>query len=215
MFTRDGLILKFSKYSRYHQNIYNQIVHFITIPLIIHTLMCILSYAQLETFDNVYGGHIISVHAGIIILIASMIIYPSIDVPSGLVLVIYMVISYLCANVYYYYVPLAYYTKLGIVIGVHVVSWIVQIAGHYVFEKNKPAFTNGCQAFVDAVLIAPIFVFLEIMFLCGYNKSLQREIEIRHLTDVYTITADYYDQPDQPEQRLIINASGKNYATIS
>lgn len=187
MFSRDTLLLKFSNYSKYHQNIYNLIVRFITIPIIIYTLMCILSHFQIKIFNDNYGGNVISIHGGIIIVIMSL-IYPFVDVPSGILLFVFMIIAYLCSNLFYFYVPLGYITKLGIVSGIHVISWMIQIMGHYVFEKNVPLFGNCRQAFVDAIFVAPIFVCLEIMFLCGYNKSLRREIEIRHLTEVHVDT---------------------------
>ena len=61
--------------------------------------------------------------------------------------------------------------KIGIV--AHVVAWIMQFVGHGIFEKRAPAlFDNLVQAFV----MAPLFVLMEVFFMFGYKPKFQEQI---------------------------------------
>jgi len=56
---------------------------------------------------------------------------------------------------------------------IQVIGWGAQFLGHYAFEGRAPAlFDNVMQAFV----MAPFFVLLEVLFFCGYRKDLQRSL---------------------------------------
>ena len=58
-------------------------------------------------------------------------------------------------------------------LGLHVVSWIVQFVGHGVFEGRAPAlFTSLYQSLV----LAGLFVWLEILFSLGYRPELQARL---------------------------------------
>lgn len=59
------------------------------------------------------------------------------------------------------------------VMAIHVMCWIAQFVGHFVFEGRAPALmTNLYQAF----LMAPIFVLMEMVFLAGGKKKLYKSI---------------------------------------
>ena len=60
-----------------------------------------------------------------------------------------------------------------IAIIIFVLSWIVQFLGHCIWEKNRPALLTNLY---QAILIAPFYIYLELLFLCGYNKDLQDRI---------------------------------------
>ena len=64
---------------------------------------------------------------------------------------------------YYFYLNISNAWLYAIII--HIISWILQIIGHIVFEKNKPAFRDSL---IQSFLIAPFFILLEIMFVFGY-----------------------------------------------
>jgi uncharacterized membrane protein YGL010W len=59
-------------------------------------------------------------------------------------------------------------------IGFFVVGWIIQFAGHW-YEGRKPAFVDD----LTGLLVGPMFVSAEGMFMLGWNKSLQNAIEQR------------------------------------
>jgi uncharacterized membrane protein YGL010W len=64
-----------------------------------------------------------------------------------------------------------------------VVGWVFQFAGHY-YEGRKPAFVDD----LVGLLVGPMFVVGELMFMLGWAKPLQDEIERRvgptHLRDL-------------------------------
>jgi uncharacterized membrane protein YGL010W len=62
----------------------------------------------------------------------------------------------------------------SIAIAVHVVSWIAQFVGHGKFEGRKPALLDNL---VQALFLAPLFVWYEVLFKMGLYKKLQAEVE--------------------------------------
>lgn len=66
--------------------------------------------------------------------------------------------------------------------GVFIVSWIAQFIGHGAFEGRAPALLDNL---VQAVVLAPFFVWMEFLFKLGYrpelrarvDKQIEREIE--------------------------------------
>jgi uncharacterized membrane protein YGL010W len=65
-------------------------------------------------------------------------------------------------------------TWLAAGIGLFVVGWAIQFVGHH-YEGRKPAFVDD----LTGLMIGPMFVFAEMMFLLGWNKPLLAEIEAR------------------------------------
>lgn len=57
---------------------------------------------------------------------------------------------------------------------IFVLSWIFQFVGHGVFEGRAPALLDNL---VQALVMAPFFVFLEILFKFGYRPELQARVE--------------------------------------
>jgi uncharacterized membrane protein YGL010W len=62
--------------------------------------------------------------------------------------------------------------KIAII--VHVVSWIAQFIGHGKFEGRAPALLDNL---FQAVFLAPLFVWLELLFMVGYRPELQKRVE--------------------------------------
>lgn len=82
--------------------------------------------------------------------------------------------------------------------GVNVISWILQFIGHGFFEKRAPAlldsliqgmpclqypvwyilhYANNPTHSIPAFLLAPLFVFLEVLFSLGYRPALQDRVK--------------------------------------
>lgn len=59
--------------------------------------------------------------------------------------------------------------------GVHVVSWIAQFIGHGVFEGRAPALLDNL---VQALFLAPFFVWMEILFFFGYRPELKARLNL-------------------------------------
>lgn len=61
-----------------------------------------------------------------------------------------------------------------IAIGVHIFSWIAQFIGHGIFEGRAPALLDNL---VQALFLAPFFVWLEILFAFGYRPELKSRLD--------------------------------------
>lgn len=57
---------------------------------------------------------------------------------------------------------------------IHVFSWIMQFYGHGKHEKRSPALLDNL---VQALVLAPLFVWLELLFLLGYRPELHKKID--------------------------------------
>ena len=55
-----------------------------------------------------------------------------------------------------------------VALAIHVTGWILQFIGHGIFEKRAPALLDSLD---QALLTAPLFVLLEVMFFLGYRKE--------------------------------------------
>lgn len=62
-------------------------------------------------------------------------------------------------------------------LAVHVFSWYAQIhPGHVVFEKRRPALLDSL---FQSLVLAPLFVWMEVLFACGYRPGLHTDIKRR------------------------------------
>jgi len=59
-------------------------------------------------------------------------------------------------------------------VGFFAVGWLIQFIGHW-YEGRKPAFVDD----IAGLLVGPMFVTAEAMFMLGWNKPLLAEIERR------------------------------------
>lgn len=61
-----------------------------------------------------------------------------------------------------------------IAIAVHVVCWIAQFVGHGAFEGRAPALLDNL---FQAIFLAPLFVWLELLFIVGYRPELKKRVD--------------------------------------
>ena len=66
--------------------------------------------------------------------------------------------------------PIASYAAAGI----HIFSWIAQFLGHGKFEGRAPALLDNI---VQALFLAPLFVWMEILFTFGYRPELKARLD--------------------------------------
>ncbi|MDP3822715.1 MAG: DUF962 domain-containing protein [Burkholderiales bacterium] len=59
-------------------------------------------------------------------------------------------------------------------LGMFMVGWVIQFVGHW-YEGKKPAFVDD----IVGLLVGPMFVVAELMFMLGWNRPLHAEIERR------------------------------------
>lgn len=61
-----------------------------------------------------------------------------------------------------------------VALGLHIFSWIAQVVGHAVFEGRAPALLDNL---VQALFLAPFFVWFEILFFFGYRPELKSRLD--------------------------------------
>ncbi|KAL2831775.1 hypothetical protein BDW59DRAFT_140004 [Aspergillus cavernicola] len=74
--------------------------------------------------------------------------------------------------------------------GIHVVSWLLQFVGHGAFEGRAPALLDNL---VQALLLAPLFVWIEILFFFGYRP----ELKARHDANVQKEIAAFREKKNK------------------
>ncbi|KAI0478714.1 DUF962 domain-containing protein [Xylariaceae sp. FL0804] len=55
----------------------------------------------------------------------------------------------------------------------HILCWLLQFLGHGIFEGRAPALLDNL---VQAIFLAPLFVWLELLFKFGYRRELQARV---------------------------------------
>lgn len=79
-------------------------------------------------------------------------------------------------TVYANHLTTAYkYNANAAAIAVEILSWILQFIGHGVFEGRAPALLDNL---LQSLVLAPFFVFMEVLFKFGYRPELQKRVEI-------------------------------------
>jgi uncharacterized membrane protein YGL010W len=71
-------------------------------------------------------------------------------------------------------------------IAVEIVTWVAQFAGHLVFEKRSPALFDNL---VQALVLAPFFVFMEGLFSLGYRPELQKRVNLEVEKEIKKVRA--------------------------
>ena len=162
------------QYAHYHRDRRNIATHFVGIPLIVFAIGVLLGRPSFELFGVELSP------AWIAWLLATLWYLTRGNLALGLSVsaVNFMLIA--LAQ------PLAGGSTaawLGWGIGVFVVGWVLQFIGHY-YEGRKPAFVDD----LVGLLVGPMFVAGEAMFMAGWGKPLADEIERRagptHLRDL-------------------------------
>ena len=59
-------------------------------------------------------------------------------------------------------------------LGIFLISWIAQFVGHGVFEGRAPALLDNL---VQALFLAPFFVWMEVLFFLGYRPELKSRVD--------------------------------------
>lgn len=66
-------------------------------------------------------------------------------------------------------------------LGVHIFSWLAQFVGHGIYEGRAPALLDNL---VQAIFLAPFFVWLEALFAFGYRPDLKARLETQVEKDI-------------------------------
>lgn len=119
----------FRDYAENHRHPVNVRLHKIAIPLIVFQIVAMLNWIPLARIPGT-GAHLTVAH---IAYAAAVAWYLAMDVPLGLCMAALFALCF----------PIAWVTPWPVVVGIAVVAWTLQLAGHVVWEKKQPSFLHN------------------------------------------------------------------------
>jgi len=144
------------------------------VPLLLWTFQVLSSETPLPQFiphiHHEFNQYLVfnlnapAIHAGLYLLY-----YLALEPVAALLYAPQLALSLLTATAFSYQREAM--TSAGIL---HIVSWIAQFLGHGLAEKRAPALLDNL---LGAVVLAPFFVHLEILFGLGYKPELHKRIQ--------------------------------------
>jgi uncharacterized membrane protein YGL010W len=143
------LAARFADYRDFHTHPKNVFTHYIGIPLIVVSLLGLLS---LVTFGGeTLRDSLVRPDLGWLLLAVGIGFYFYLDwkiaLPFSLVIIgCYLIGRSLSASV-------------GILVGMQIVGWIAQYVGHLKYEKKSPAFYKN----ITHTLIGPLWIFAKLI----------------------------------------------------
>jgi len=162
---RNWFYEQMAMYSAYHRDKRNQMTHHVGVPMIVFSVMVLLSLVTVATSD----AGVLSL-AGLLIAVLLLMYLVSAPLVGLVAALIYSVLLYLAEQIGAMGTSTALITFAVLFVG----GWIIQFWGH-AYEGRKPAlFDNLLQVFM-----APSFLIAEILFALGLEKGLQAEIAQR------------------------------------
>ena len=156
------LVEQLSNYAAYHRDPRNIATHFIGIPMIIVAIAILLSRPHVELAG-------VSLSPVLLLIAFSSIYYLRLSLSLGLIMTGLLGGGWLIGRMLAAETTIVW---LSSGIGLFVIGWVFQFIGHY-YEGKKPAFVDDISGFI----IGPLFVVAEFLFMLGFFKKLQGEIE--------------------------------------
>ena len=153
-----------SMYAMYHRDIRNIWTHFVGIPMIVLAVVILLSRPQIELNE-----WMVTPARALLLLVA--IYYIFLNVKLGIAMSALLSVSLFAGE---QVAALSTMEWLTWGISLFVAGWMIQFIGHY-WEGKKPAFLDD----IRGLLIGPLFVVVEALFLMGFLKTLQSTITLR------------------------------------
>jgi len=153
------------QYAEYHRDRRNILTHFVGVPMIVFGLGVLLAGAHFMV-----GGRDITLAWAVFALVALWYLsrgHLGIGFATSVGVGLLMLLAHQVSVS-----PMGSWLAWGL--GFFAVGWMIQFIGHY-YEGKKPAFTDD----LVGLLVAPMFVLLELLAPLGLFRGLMAEIE-RH-----------------------------------
>ncbi|WP_120512680.1 DUF962 domain-containing protein [Photobacterium salinisoli] len=151
-----------TQYALYHRSKRNIRTHFVGIPLIVFAVICLFARVVLSL-----GG--IELNGACVAVALSLLYYLRLSLPLSLMMSVVLSVMIMAA------LPIAALPLLGWLgfsLSAFFLGWVIQFIGHY-FEGRKPAFVDD----LAGLIIGPLFVLAEVLFLLGWFRKLEKHIE--------------------------------------
>ena len=164
-----------AQYAAYHRDRRNIATHFVGIPLIVFAISVLLSRAEFSLGSTPMNAAIVlwAVSALWYLTRGNVALGAATALVNGVLTALAMTAAQGATTTGW----------LLIGVGTFVIGWIFQFVGHY-YEGRKPAFVDD----LVGLLVGPMFVVGEALFMLGWGRPLLAEIEKRvgptHLRDL-------------------------------
>ena len=166
-----------AQYAEYHRDRRNIVSHFVGVPMIVFGVGVLLARATFPAFgiSLTLAWVVFALAAAWYLTRGNVVLGIAVSVAVAVVIKLGHEVSG---------GSVAQWLAWGV--GFFVVGWVIQFIGHW-YEGKKPAFVDD----LVGLLVGPMFVVAELMFMAGWNKPLLAEIERRagptHLRDIARI----------------------------
>ncbi|WP_343624282.1 DUF962 domain-containing protein [Roseateles puraquae] len=153
-----------ANYAAYHRDSRNIATHFVGIPLIVVAVATLLSRPVMPLAG-------LPVSPAVAVSLLTALYYLRLDLRLGLLMT-----ALLAGAVAFGAWAAGQTTALWLTLGVggFAVGWVFQFVGHF-WEGRKPAFVDD----LIGLIIGPLFVTVELLFLLGLYGELQQRIDAR------------------------------------
>lgn len=159
-------------YGAYHHNTVNIVIHMICVPLILFSAFEIASnYGPFFAFPSSLQIPYLEPNLGSFAALLWGSLYVLLEPVAGTALALICLAAAAGTN-YLRLESSAPVTQTAI--GLHVVCWLAQFVGHGKYEGRAPALLDNL---FQAIFLAPLFVWLELLFMLGYRPELKKRVD--------------------------------------
>lgn len=153
-----------AQYAAYHRDRRNILTHFLGIPMIVLAITTLLAKPAWQLAG-------VTVTPAWLLLLLSALFYLRLCLGLGTLMTV-LLLAAVSAGDALAQGSTSQWLAWGL--GLFIVGWILQFIGHY-FEGRKPAFVDD----LVGLIVGPLFVVVELLFLLGMLPGLKLAIESR------------------------------------
>jgi len=167
---------QFTFYASYHHNTFNKIIHILCVWPILWSALVLLEYAPIVAPESLNAITASWHPLNLAFLSAAFysVVYIIMDKKAGSLAAIMVFACLITGQKFYFTAETSYgYPAWVLAVALHVLCWISQFIGHGAFEGRAPALLDNL---IQALVMAPLFVLLEVLFMFGYRKDFQKKM---------------------------------------
>jgi len=158
-------------YGSYHNNPVNIWIHIVCVPVILMSILLLLTNTPSLPLPSWFSIPHLPLNVGTF----GAVLYSSLYILMEPVVGGIMAPLIIGGTAYSHYLTSTYGRPVNITaVVVQAISWILQFVGHGAFEGRAPALLDNL---VQALFLAPFFVFFEVMFMLGYRPELKGRLD--------------------------------------
>lgn len=137
----------FQEYADSHRHPMNRLTHKIAIPVIVFHIVAMLDWVRFAQVGQI-GEIPVYLSLAWPVYLGAIAWYFTLNARLAVVMAVFYGVC----------IPIGWFVPWQAVVALAVVAWVIQLAGHSVWEKNRPAFLkNMLQALIGPIFFAAIY----------------------------------------------------------